>query len=169
MNYRGVCNRLASIDYVGNCLLTTIPAGFTDALSLSDIAKAIRQSIQTVRNEDFIEKYITSADVLCRQLVKDNRISFIFGSKEFIFNSNLKYDWTDQVNLGMINQCRFHTVGLYKFYFRISGLNPTKNQDGIWTKDNGGVEVAFRIPKGEGKERFLAAYKKNTEENFLNI
>jgi len=169
VNYRGVCNRLAPIGYVGNCLLTTIPIGFSNPLSLSDIAKAIRQSIQSIRNEDLIKKYITSANVLCRQLVKDNRITFIFGSKEFIFNSNFKYDWTDQVNFGMINQCRFHTVGLYKFYFRIFRLNPTKNQDGIWIKDNGGAEIAFRIPKGQEKEKFLAAYKKDIEENFLNL
>lgn len=169
VNYRGICNRLAPIGYVGNCLLTTIPADFANPLSLSDIAKTIRQSIQSIRNEDLIEKYITSANVLCRQLVKDNRINFIFGSKEFIFNSNFKYDWTDEINFGMINQCRFHTAGLFKFYFRIFRLNPTKNQDGIWMKDNGGAEIAFRIPKGEGKETFLAAYNKDIEENFRNI
>jgi hypothetical protein len=54
VNYRGVCNRLAPIGYVGN--------------------------------------YVTSSDVLCRQFIKDGRINFIFGSKEFIFNSNFKYD-----------------------------------------------------------------------------
>ncbi len=69
----------------------------------------------------------------------------------------------------MINQCRFHTVALYKFYFRIFQLNPMKNQDGIWIKDNGGAEIAFRIPKGQGKDNFLAAWKKDMEENFVNV
>ncbi len=107
----------------------------------------------SIRNEDLIEKYVTSADVLSRQLIKDNRIHFIFGSKEFIFNSNFKYDWTNEVNFGMINQCRFHAVALYKFYFRIFQLNPIKNQDGIWIKDNGGAEIAFRIPKGRKEKK----------------
>jgi hypothetical protein len=169
VNYRGVCNRLAPIGYVGNSLITTIPSEFSNPLSLSNIAKIIRQSIKSIRNEDLIEKYVTSADVLCRQLIKDNRINFIFGSKEFIFNSNLKYDWTNEVNFGMINQCRFHTVALYKFYFRIFQLNPIKNQDGIWIKDNGGAEIAFRIPKGQGKETFLAAWKKDIEQKFVNV
>jgi hypothetical protein len=131
INYRGVCNRLAPKGYVGNSLITTIPSEFSNPLSLSDIAKTIRQSIKSIRNEDLIEKYVTSANVLCRQLIKDGRINFIFGSKEFIFNSNFKYDWTNQVNFEMMNQCRFHTVALYKFYFRIFQLNPMKNQDGL--------------------------------------
>jgi hypothetical protein len=44
-----------------------------------------------------------------------------------------------------------------------------KNQDGIWIKDNGGAEIAFRIPKGQGKETFLSAWKKDIEENFVNV
>jgi hypothetical protein len=35
-----------------------------------------------------------------------------------------------------------------------------KNQDGIWIKDNGGAEIAFRIPKGQ---------RKKIEENFVNV
>ena len=169
VNYRGICNRLAPKGYVGNSLITTFSSNFENPLSLFEIAKAIRQSIKIIRNEDFIEKWVTTADILSRQLMKDNRINFIFGSNEFIFNSNIKYDWANQVNFGMINQCRFHTAALYKFYFRIFHLNPVKNKDGNWIRDNGGAEVAFRIPKGEEKDKFLEAWKKDIEENFVNV
>jgi len=60
-------------------------------------------------------------------------------------------------------------MGLYKFYFRIFQLNPIKGEDGNWTKDNGGLEVSFRIPKGERKEKFLEAWKRDVEENFVNV
>jgi hypothetical protein len=69
----------------------------------------------------------------------------------------------------MTNQCRFHTAGLFKSYFRIFQLNPVRKEDENWTKDNGGAEVAFRIPKGEVKEKFLEAWKKDVEENFANL
>ena len=82
------------------------------------------------------------------QFIKDGRINFVWEKNEIIFNSNYKYDWANRVNFGMKNQCRFHTMAIFKFYFRIFQLNPIKQQDGTWLKDNGGAEVAFRIPKG---------------------
>jgi hypothetical protein len=169
VNYRGVCNTLASIGHVSNSIITTPSSNFQNPLSLSDIAKTIRQAITTIRDKDFLEKWIISADALTRQLIKDGRLSFVFGSNKFVFNSNLKYDWANQVNFGMINQCRFHTLGLYKFYFRIFQLNPVKNEDGSWTRDNGGAEVAFRIPKGKEKETFLEEWKKDIQQNFQNV
>ncbi len=162
VNYRGACNRLAPLGHVSNSIITTPSSDFQNPLSLFDIAK-------TIRNKDFLEKWLISADALTRQLIKDGRLSFVFGSDKFVFNSNLKYDWANQVNFGMINQCRFHTAGLYKFYFRIFQLNPVKNEDGSWTRDNGGAEVAFRIPKRKEKETFLEEWKKDIQENFANI
>ncbi|CAF1571036.1 unnamed protein product, partial [Didymodactylos carnosus] len=108
------------------------------------------------------------ADVLTSQLTKDGRLNFVLGTNEVVFNSNFKYDWANQVNFGMTNQCRFHTVTSYNFYFRIFQLNPVKGKDGSWTREDGGAEVAFRIPKGEGKEKFLEGWKKDIEENFAN-
>jgi hypothetical protein len=69
----------------------------------------------------------------------------------------------------MINQCRIHTMGLFKFYYRIFQVNPIKGEDGTWTRDDGGAHVAFRIPKGEGKDKFLDAWKKDIDENFKHI
>lgn len=169
INYRGVSDQVAPLGYVGNALLTTFTSDFTNPLSVLDIAQTIRQSINSVRKKDLMDRWICSADVLTRQLVKDDRITFIFGSDQFIFNSNWKYDWVNQVNFGMINQCRFHTVGLFKFYFRIFRLNPIKQDENNWIRDEAGAEISFRIPKGQQKENFLKEWKTDVQRNFLDL
>jgi hypothetical protein len=168
-NYRGVTDSLATKDYVANALMQPLSSDFPDPLSLSSIAKTIRQLVKTTRQEDFLQKWVTSANVLMTKFIKNGEVNFVWDKDEVIFNSNFKYDWANQANFGMTNQCRFHTMGLYKFYFRIFQLNPVKGEDGIWTKDNGGAEVAFRIPKGEIKEKFLKACEKDMQENFVNV
>lgn len=169
INYRGVSDQVAPLGYVGNALLTTFTSQFSNPLSVLHIAKTIRESINLVRNKDLIEKWIISADVLTRQLVKEDRITFIFGSDQFVFNSNWKYDWVKLVNFGMIDRCRFHTVGLFKFYFRIFRLNPIKQDDNTWIRDETGAEIAFRIPKGQQKENFLKAWRTDVERNFFDL
>ncbi|CAF3653400.1 unnamed protein product [Rotaria sp. Silwood1] len=104
-----------------------------------------------------------------KQFKKEGNVNFVWDKDEIVFNSNFKYDWSNLVNFGMKNQCRFHTMGIFKYYFRIFHLNPVKVGDREWIKDNGGAEVSFRIPKGEMKEKFLAAWKKDIQENFLNV
>jgi hypothetical protein len=160
---------LAPKGHVANSFIQTLSDDFQNPLCLSSIAKTIRQAIKEIRNEEFLAKWISSADVLMKELAKSGRLTFIWTKSDVIFNSNSKYDWAKQVNFGMINQCRFHTMGSYKFYFRIFQSNPVKRNDGSWTRDNGGVEVTFRIPKGEGKEKFLEAWKKDIEEKFANV
>ncbi|CAF1410464.1 unnamed protein product [Adineta ricciae] len=169
VNYRGTCDSLVTQEHVGNYIISIPSSQFTDSLSLSSTAKMIRQAIKTIRSEDFLEKWLVSADVLTRQLIKDGRVNYVLDQNEVIFNSNLKYDWANEVNLGMINQCRFHTATSFKFYFRIFQLNPIKGKDGRWTKDNGGAQVAVRIPKGERKDKFLEAWAKDIQENFANV
>jgi hypothetical protein len=169
VNCRGVSDSLAPKGQVANSIIQTLSSNFPDPHSLSAIAKTIRQAIKTTRNEDFLGKWIGTTDALRRQVTKDGRVSFLWDADEVVFNSNFKYDWTSQVDFGMTNQCRLHTIGMYKFYFRIFQLNPVRREDGSWAKDNGGAEVAFRIPKGEKKENFLEAWKKDVEENFVNL
>ncbi|UJR34828.1 hypothetical protein I4U23_027609 [Adineta vaga] len=169
INYRGICDSLVTQGHVGNYIISIPSSEFTDSLSLPSIAKTIRQAIKTIRNEDFLEKWIVSADVLTRELIKDSRVNYVLDQNEVVFNSNFKYDWANQFNLGMINQCRFHTAISFKFYFRIFQLNPIKEKDGRWTRDNGGAQVAVRIPKGERKQNFLEAWKKDIQENFINV
>ncbi|CAF1340614.1 unnamed protein product [Rotaria sordida] len=169
INYRDVSDSLTPKGYIANAIMQPLSSDFPNPLSLSSIAKTIRQLIKTTRQEDFLQKWVTSANILMEKFIKDGQVNFVWDKDEAIFNSNYKYDWADQVNFGMKNQCRFHTIGIYKYYFRIFQLNPIKEENGNWIKDNGGAEVSFRIPKGEIKEKFLAAWNKDIQENFLNI
>jgi hypothetical protein len=169
VNYRGVSDTITPKGHAANSFIQTLSSDFPNPLCLSSIAKTIRQAIKAVRNEDFLKAWLSQADVLTKQLIKEGRLTFIWNKIDMILNSNFKYDWSNEVNFGMNNQCRLHTVGTYNFYFRIFHLNPVKNEDGSWTKDNGGAEISFRIPKGEGKEKFLNTWKKDVEENFANV
>ncbi|CAF4509056.1 unnamed protein product [Rotaria sp. Silwood2] len=169
INYRGVSDLLTPKGYVANAIMQPLSSDFPNPLSLSSIAKTIRQLIKTTRQEDFLQNWVTSANILMKKIIKDGHVNFVWDKDEAIFNSNYKYDWADQVDFGMKNQCRFHTMGIFKYYFRIFQLNPVKGENGNWIKDNEGAEVSFRIPKGEIKEKFLAAWKKDIQENFLNV
>ncbi|UJR38889.1 hypothetical protein I4U23_031557 [Adineta vaga] len=150
INYRDICDSLVTQGHVGNYIISVPSSQFADSLSLPSTAKMIRQAVKTIRNEDFREKWIvpsTERRVLCKKSGQKIEIRF----------------------LSMINQCRFHTAISFKFYFRIFQLNPIKEKDGRWTRDNGGAQVAVRIPKGERKENFLEAWKKDIQENVANV
>jgi hypothetical protein len=84
-------------------------------------------------------------------------------------NSNWKYDWAGQVDLGMKNQSRFHTTGLAYLGMRVFRLNPCKDNQGNWIRDQQGAQVSFRIAKGKTKDDFINAWKKDLEENFENV
>ncbi|CAF1088332.1 unnamed protein product [Didymodactylos carnosus] len=168
INFRGISDRLAPAGRVANSLMQMLTDDFSDPLSLKAIAQAIRQTIQETRHESFLEQWLPTADRMMNEITKEGRVNFVWDKNEVVFNSNFKYDWTDRFDLGMNNQCRLHTLGTYKAYFRIFRLNPVRNENGDWTKDIGGAEVAFRIPK-DWKNKFLDAWKKDVEENFVNI
>ena len=165
VNYRSVSDSLTPKGYVANAIVQPLSCDFPNPVSLSDIAKIIRQLVKMTRQEDLVKKWITSTNILMKQFIKDGHVNFVWDKDEVVFNSNYKYDWANQVNFGMKNQCRFHTSGIFKYYFRIFHLNPLKKENKCWIKDNGGVEIAFRIPKGEIKEKFLKAL----QEDFLNV
>lgn len=169
INYRNVSDELTPKGYIANAILQPLSSNFPNPLSLSSIAKTIRQLIKTMRQEDFLQKIVSSVNILMTQMIKDGYINFVWDKNEVIFNSNYKYDWANQVNFGLKNQCRFHTMGIFKYYFRIFHLNPVKEENGNWIKDDVGAEVSFRIPKGDIKEKFLSAWKKDIQENFSNV
>ena len=169
INYRGVNLSLTPEGYVANAIIQPLSCDFSDPLSLISIAETIRQLIKTTREEEFLRKRVTLSNILMRQVIKEGRANFVWDKDEVVFNSNHKYDWANQVNFGMKNQCRFHTTGIFKYYFRIFQLNPVRNENGNWIKDNGGVEVAFRIPKGEKKEKFLKGLNEDFNEDFINV
>ncbi|UJR11164.1 hypothetical protein I4U23_015345 [Adineta vaga] len=168
-NYRNVTESLTSKGYVANAIIQPLSDDFPDPFSLSSIAQTVRQLLKTIRQEEFLQKCVTSINILMKKFIKNGEINFVWEKDEVIFNSNYRYDWANQVNFGMKDQCRFHTMGLFQFYFRIFQLNPMKDNHGHWIKDNGGAEIAFRIPKGEIKEKFLAAWQKDIVENFVNV
>ncbi|CAF2056546.1 unnamed protein product [Rotaria magnacalcarata] len=169
VNYRGVTDLLTPKGYVANAIMQPLSSDFPNPCSLSSIAKTIRELIKRTRQEDFLQKWVTSANVLMGQFKKDGNVNFVWDKDEVVFNSNFKYDWSNLVDFGMKNLCRFHTMGIFKYYFRIFHLNPVKLEDGNWIKDNRGVEISFRIPKGETKEKFLAAWKNDIQEDFSNV
>ena len=166
INYRNVSERLAGKSYVANAIMQPLSEDFPDPCSLSSIAQTIRRLIKTARQEEFLNNWVISANTLMKQFIQNGEINFTWDKDELIFNSNYKYSWTDLVHFGMNGQCRFHTTGLFKFYIRIFQLNPTVDHQGHWKKDQGGAEVAFRIPKGDVKEKFLQGWKEDIAGNF---
>ena len=134
VNYRGVSDLLAPKGHVGNPIMFLLSSDFPKSLSLCSIAKTIRQAIKTTCDEHYLGQWIATADVLRRQGIKDGRVSFAWDADEVILNSNFKYDWSNQVDFGMTNQCRFHTVGLCKSLLRIFQLNPVRGEVGNWTR-----------------------------------
>jgi len=41
-----------------------------------------------------------------------------------VINSNYRFDWTDFLDLGFVNKCRFHTDGSAPLFLRVFRLNP---------------------------------------------
>jgi hypothetical protein len=52
---------------------------------------------------------------------------------------------------------------------RVFRLNPCKDNQGNWIRDQQGAQVSFRIAKGKTKDDFINAWKKDLEENFENV
>ncbi|CAF3703278.1 unnamed protein product [Rotaria sordida] len=169
VNYRNLLHSIAPTGHVANSFVIMLTSDFPNPFSLISIAKTIRQTINKCRNEDFLMKWIPTADLMMKQIIKDDKLICVWDTNEVVINSNFKYDWSNQVDFGMINQCRFHTIISLKSYFRIFHLNPIKDQEDHWIKDNDGAEVSFRIQKGEMKNKFLETYQQDIETNFINV
>lgn len=170
MNYRGISPSLAPLGQVDNSIIFILSEDFSDPLSLSSVAKTIRTSINNARNEDFLQRWLLTLDSLMRVIHKEGKAwNYIFYPNEIWMNSNMKFDWAGEVDFGMKNQCRFHTLGIMKFRFRVFRLNPVRDDQGTWTRDEDGVEVSFRIPQGNQKDNFIFAWKNDIKENFSQI
>ncbi|CAF0849344.1 unnamed protein product [Rotaria sp. Silwood1] len=169
VNYRDILHSIAPAGHVANSFVIMLTSDFSNPFSLISIAKTIRQAINKCRNEVFLMKWIPTVDLMMRQIIKDDELICVWDTNEVVINSNFKYDWSNQVDFGMINQCRFHTMTSLKSYFRIFRLNPIKNKEGHWIKDHDGAEVSFRIQKDDMKNKFLETYRKDIETNFINV
>ncbi|CAF1338068.1 unnamed protein product [Rotaria sordida] len=170
INYRGISDTLAPRGQVDNSIMFMLSDDFDNPLSLQCVAKTIRASINKARNEEFLERWLITIDLMMRKIHKEGKAwNFASYPNEIWFNSNLKYDWASKVDLGMKDQCRFHTVGVSKLKCRVFPLNPIQDVDGNWTRDHGGAEVSFRIPKEDCKNKFIAAWNNDVKENFMNF
>ena len=154
VNFRGVDESLARPGQVSNSIMSMLTSDFVDCLSLKSIAQSIRQAVIQTRDERFLRRWVSTSDVLSRKMIREGRVNFVWDDDEVIFNSNYKYDWTEEVNFGQKNECRFHTLGLYRFYFRIFRVNRREGRG-----EEGGAEVSFRLPRGEAKAKFLAYHR----------
>ncbi|CAF3570646.1 unnamed protein product [Rotaria sp. Silwood1] len=170
INYRGISDTLAPHGQVDNSIMFMLSDDFTNSLSLQSVATTIRASIIKARNEDFLTRWLVTIDLLMRRIHNEGQAwNFASYPNEVWINSNLKYDWASKVDFGMTNQCRFHTAGIMKYKFRVFRLNPVHNTDGSWTRDYGGAELSFRIPKENIKNKFTLAWNQDVKENFANV
>lgn len=169
INYRGVSDSIAPTNLIANCTLRMISEDFIDPYSLSSVARSIRQSIIRSRDPIFLQELLPTADHLMRQLASENRQvnvdHFLHG---IVINSNYRFDWSELVNLGFVNQCRFYTDGSAPLFLRVFRLNPIFDGKKYLQRDQIGAEVAFRIKKTM-KETFLHAYQKDIQEKFSQI
>ena len=100
-----------------------------------------------------------------RSMARDGReVNIDHFSNGIVVNSNFRFDWAQTVDLGHTDRCRFYTDGTANLFVRVFRLNPPS--DG--TRDRHGAEVAFRIERVL-KEKFLDAYRRDIDENFLNV
>jgi hypothetical protein len=148
---------------------------FSDPYSFSTIAQTLRHSIKKAREEPFALSQIATEHLAREQRnekqlndkqLKPNRGYF---NNEIVINSQYKYDWVEQVDLGMTNQCRMHVAHTEKLDFRVFRANPVRENDGTWTRDVGAAELSFRLPNGPQKEIFLQTWKNDVEEHFTGV
>jgi NRPS condensation-like uncharacterized protein len=166
VNFRGVSDSIASTGQIGNAMFMMLSENFEDSFSLSNIAKTIRCSIIKSRDSKYLKRWLATADDAMRKMIQNNRLADLgFVSNEIIVNSNLRYDWTNLVDFGYTNKCRFYTGWSGSFYLRIFHLNPIYNGHQWIPSDQNGAEVIFRIEK-EFKEIFINAIKRDMNENF---
>ncbi|CAF1152764.1 unnamed protein product [Adineta steineri] len=168
VNFRGISDAIAPAGVIANTIFLMPSDDFDDGISLSHIAKTIRQSILRSRNPKFMEPCLATADVLMRRNARENFRACGQFPNEMIVNSNLRFDWASLVDFGYTDKCRCYAPRTSPLFLRVYRLNPIKNGSEWLPRDRDGAEVAFGIEK-ELKERFLCAWQKDVAENFSNI
>ena len=159
MNNREISLSLFSQGQVDNSIGFMLSDQFVDLYSLSQISKTIRLSIKKNRNEEFIIRWLRIVEYLMSKIQLECKAwNYCFYSNEIHINSNIKCDWSDQVDFG---------INSYKF--RFFHQNPFKDQNGFWIRDQQSIEVTFRIDKGQKKDQFIQQINKDIKNNFQNI
>ncbi len=104
-----------------------------------------------------------------RKNLKNNQLADVGRfPNEVVVNSNIRYDWTNLVDFGYTDKCRFYTAWTGASYLRVFRLNPEKDENEWLLRDRDGAEVAFRMEK-DLKEKFVNAWKQDIRENFKNV
>lgn len=142
---------------------------FKDPYSLITVAKSIRQSIIRSRDPLFLQQLLSTSDNLMRHLARQGRqVNVDHFPHGIVINSNYRFDWSNDVNLGFVDKCRFHTDGSAPLFLRIFRLNPIFDGNQYLPRDRQGAEVSFRIKKTI-EHRFLDAYQRDIEEQFSQV
>ena len=63
-------------------------------------------------------------------------------------------------HFGFPGMVRVYTYPALEHYFRVLAANPTRNDDGSFTGNEGGVDVFFRVRK-EYRQQILSAVRKD--------
>ena len=169
INIRGVSDSIAPTNLAANPIIIMPSEDFDDPFSLSSIAKTIRRSIIKSRDAKFLESFLATADILRRDMFRDEKMVNLFFFDNGIFvNSQLRYDWANLVDFGYTDKCRFYVDWTFRLFLRVFRPNPV--YDGTqWVKrDRDGAEVAFLIEK-EVKEQFILAWQRDIDEDFNNL
>jgi hypothetical protein len=170
VDYRGISTVLCSSGQVGNCVMHVLSDDFSDPYSFSNIAQTLRRSINKARKESFALSQVATQHVATKQL-NDKQLERNWSSfdNEVSVNSQYKFDWAEQVDMGMTNQCRMHMSHTGKLYFRVFRTNPVREKDGTWTRDVGAAELSFRLAKRPQKEIFIQTWKNDVMEHFASV
>ena len=167
INYRKPSGSFASTNLVANAVLMPLSNPFENPQSVSSIARIIRQSINDSMEDNFIKRWVSTADHVMKRIVLEGHLPQMSILKDrIVLNSNLKFDWAGRVDFGQTNQCRFYTTWTRLLYIRIFRRNP--ECDGIEWKKGDGIEVAFRIEENKN-ERFLKAFDEDCRQNFDHV
>jgi len=169
INYHGVSDAITPSNLVANGHLRIWSDNFEDPYSLLVIAKSIRRLINQSRDADYLERWITTAEILYKTMAHDDRRSNADHFRNgIIINSNFRYDWANLVDFGQTDQCRFYTDWTRKLFLRVFHLNPIYDDFKWKERDCRGAEIAFRCEENM-KKKFIEIWQRDLDENFINV
>ena len=170
VSYRGISQTVCSPVQVGNCFMHILSDDFSDPYCFSMIAQTLRHSINRARKEPIAISHVATENLALKQLddqqFKPNWTCF---DNEVFVNSQYKYDWAAQFDLGMTHRCRMHMAQAKKLYLRVFRPNPVQEKDGTWSRDVDAAEVSVRLTRGPQMELFVQAWKNDVKEDFLGV
>ncbi|RDX54213.1 hypothetical protein OH76DRAFT_1074370 [Lentinus brumalis] len=155
VNCRGINPAVLPHDTVGNGLAYAV----TDDISLNDgdprttvlaYARAIRRSLEEVRQPDYVEDYLALAGAEWLRAAKANQGHCILETPGHVLvNSSYRHDWAS-VHFGFPGQASWQhpdTVPTDN-YVMFFPSNPVRTPHGEWRTDDGACEATFNVKAG---------------------